>query len=138
MILTELSPQNFPRFVLFEDNHLLVVRKPAGLLVQGDRSGRANLLDLAKEYLKIKYHKPGKVFLGLVHRLDRQAAGVMVLARTTKSAGRLSAQFREHTVKKIYWAVVHGSLSPPAGRLEMYLTRSGEKMILVPVGSPGA
>ena len=120
-----INSNNFTSLVLFEDNHLLVVIKPAGLLVQGDATGRPCLLDLAKDYLKVKYSKPGRVFVGLVHRLDRQVAGVMVLARTSKAAARLSAQFREHRNQKIYWAVIHGRLTPARGLSEMYLVRQG-------------
>ncbi len=99
--------------ILYEDNHLLVVAKPAGLLVQGDRSGDVTLLDQAKEYLKVKYAKPGNVYLGLVHRLDRNVSGAVILARTSKAAGRLSAQFRAGTITKSYLAIVAGN--PPDG-----------------------
>ena len=124
--------------VLFEDNHLLVMAKPAGLLVQGDHTGRDNLLDLGKDYLKKKYNKPGRVFLGLVHRLDRQVAGVVVLARTSKAAKRLSAQFRERGVRKIYWAVVHGRPDPPDGLHELALVREGHKSVPAALGTAKA
>jgi 23S rRNA pseudouridine1911/1915/1917 synthase len=107
--------------VLFEDNHLLAVAKPAGLLVQGDRSGDVTLLVLAKDYLRKKYVKPGNVFLGLVHRLDRPVSGVVLLARTSKAASRLGRQFREGRVGKTYLAVVVGSPSPPEAELVAYL-----------------
>ncbi len=94
--------------ILHEDNHLLAVAKPGGLLVQGDRTGDVTLLELAKAYLKAKYRKPGNVYLGLVHRLDRPVSGVVLLARTSKAAGRLGQQFREGTAIKTYLAVVHG------------------------------
>src|SRR5262245_18689153 len=97
--------------VLYEDNHLLAVAKPAGLLVQGDATGDPSLLDLAAQYLKIQYSKPGNVFIGLVHRLDRPVSGVVVLARTSKAAERLSRQFREGTVRKVYRAWAEGE--PP-------------------------
>ncbi len=103
--------------ILHEDNHLLVVAKPAGLLVQGDASGDETLLDQAREYLRVKYAKPGKVYLGLVHRLDRNVSGVVVLARTSKAAGRLSRQFRDGTVVKTYLGVVAGE--PPDGSVEL-------------------
>ena len=111
--------------VLYEDNHLLVVLKPAGLLIQGDSTGRPTLLEAAKDYLKNKYQKPGQVYLGLVHRLDRQVAGVVVFARTSKAAARLSTQFRERRIKKLYWAVITGRLSPPSDVSEIYLIRQG-------------
>ncbi len=103
--------------ILHEDNHLLVVAKPAGLLVQGDAGGDETLLDQARQYLRVKYAKPGKVYLGLVHRLDRNVSGVVILARTSKAAGRLSRQFRDGTVVKTYLGVVTGA--PPDGPLEL-------------------
>ena len=96
--------------VLFVDNHLLVVNKPAGVLVQADRTGDPDLLTLGKAYLKERFDKPGNVFLGLVHRLDRPASGVMVFGRTSKGASRLSEQFRQRTVEKRYLAIVEGTL----------------------------
>jgi len=112
--------------VLHEDNHLLVVHKPAGLLVQGDRSGDTDLTEVAKEYLRIKYGKPGKVYLGLVHRLDRNVSGVVVLARTSKAAARLAAAFRDKQVEKIYHAVVAGRPRPEAGELKAWLAAKGD------------
>lgn len=97
--------------ILYEDNHLIAVYKPAGILVQEDKTGDPSLLDQVKYYLKNKYHKPGNVFLGLVHRLDRPVAGVIIFGKTSKGAARLSEQFREHTVEKIYATVVNGT--PP-------------------------
>jgi 23S rRNA pseudouridine1911/1915/1917 synthase len=113
--------------VLFEDNHLLAVMKPAGLLVQGDRSGDATLLDWAKGYLKEKYAKPGNVYVGLVHRLDRNVSGVVLLARTSKAASRLSACFRENTVTKTYLAVVHGVPASERGELVSWLGSAGDR-----------
>jgi 23S rRNA pseudouridine1911/1915/1917 synthase len=94
--------------VLFEDNHCLAVNKPAGLLSQGDATGDPSLVDMATVYLKIRYNKPGNVYVGLLHRLDRPTSGVVVLAKTSKAAGRLSTQFRSGTVSKLYWAIVEG------------------------------
>jgi 23S rRNA pseudouridine1911/1915/1917 synthase len=95
--------------VLFEDNHCLAVNKPAGLLSQGDASGDPSLVDLATLYLKSRYNKPGNVYLGLLHRLDRPTSGVVLLAKTSKAASRLSAQFRQGTISKVYWAIVEGT-----------------------------
>lgn len=92
--------------ILFEDNHCLVVNKPAGLPSQADASGSASLVDAASHYLKERYAKPGKVYVGLVHRLDRPTSGVVLLARTSKAASRLSEQFRAGRVEKVYWAIV--------------------------------
>ncbi|MEK7095439.1 MAG: RNA pseudouridine synthase [Patescibacteria group bacterium] len=94
--------------VLYEDNHLIGVYKPAGVLIQGDKSGVASFMDEVKEYLKNTYKKPGNVFLGLVHRLDRNVDGVVIFAKTSKGASRISEQFRLHTVQKIYHAWVEG------------------------------
>lgn len=101
--------------VLYEDNHCLAVDKPAGLLSQGDASADCSLVDLAALYIKARYQKPGKVYLGLLHRLDRPTSGVVLLARTSKAASRLSAQFRQGTVSKLYWAIVEGSPRERAG-----------------------
>lgn len=88
--------------ILYEDNHLLVVNKPAGLLTQGDSSGAPSLLDVAKTFIKKRDEKPGNVFIGMVHRLDRPVSGVVVLAKTSKAAGRLSEQIRNRAVAKLY------------------------------------
>ncbi|MCB1183911.1 RluA family pseudouridine synthase [bacterium] len=112
--------------VIHEDNHLLVVAKPAGLLAQGDRSGDPTLVDAAAAYLREKYAKPGNVYVGLVHRLDRNTSGVMVLARTSKAAGRLSAQFRDDTVRKIYLAVVEGGPPESRGEARAWLAAKGD------------
>ena len=100
-----------------------MVNKAAGLLVQGDKTGDIPLVDLAKAYLKKKYNKPGEVFLGVVHRLDRPTSGVIVFARTSKALSRLNAQFKERRTKKIYWAVVEGTKAPLKGELEHWMLR---------------
>jgi 23S rRNA pseudouridine1911/1915/1917 synthase len=94
--------------ILLEDNHCLAVNKPAGLLSQGDESGDPSLVTWAGEYLKTRYQKPGNAYVGLLHRLDRPTSGVVLLARTSKAAGRLSEQFRKGTIAKLYWAIVEG------------------------------
>jgi 23S rRNA pseudouridine1911/1915/1917 synthase len=101
--------------VLYEDNHCLAVNKPAGLPSQGDESGDETLVDVATRYLKQRYRKPGNVYVGLVHRLDRPTSGIVLLARTSKAAARLAAQFREGTVEKVYWALVEGSPNADEG-----------------------
>jgi 23S rRNA pseudouridine1911/1915/1917 synthase len=109
--------------ILYEDNHCLAVAKPAGIACTHFQ-GEQQTLDLViKQYLKKKYQKPGKVFLGVVHRLDKPVSGVLLFARTSKAAARLSEQFREGTVEKIYWAVVEGTLSRSAGTLEDWLRK---------------
>ena len=94
--------------VLYEDNHIIVVEKPENVLVQADDTKDLDLLTIIKDYIKEKYNKPGNVYLGLVHRLDRPVGGVMVFARTSKAASRLSDQVRKREIKKTYLAVVHG------------------------------
>jgi 23S rRNA pseudouridine1911/1915/1917 synthase len=96
--------------VLYEDNHLLGLYKPAGLLVQGDQTGEPSLLGLGKAWLKERYHKPGEAFLGLVHRLDRPVAGVLLFCRTSKAARRVSEQFRLGEGRKYYLAILEGKL----------------------------
>ena len=113
--------------VLLEDNHLLAVHKPAGLLVQGDRSGDPTLLDAARAYLKEAYAKPGNVYVGLVHRLDRNVSGAVLLARTSKAAGRLSAAFREERVVKRYLAIVLREPPDPEGELRSWLAGEGDR-----------
>lgn len=103
--------------VLYDDNHLLGVVKPAGMPTQGGRPGEPCLLEVAREWVRERYHKPGNVFLGLVHRLDRPVAGVMVFARTSKAASRLSQQLRARTVTKVYRALVSGRPAADEGLL---------------------
>ncbi|NNE08098.1 MAG: RNA pseudouridine synthase [Gemmatimonadetes bacterium] len=105
--------------VLYEDNHLLVVSKPAGQIVQGDKTGRRSLVDEAKNWLKQKYGKPGNVYLGLVHRIDRLSSGVVVLAKTSKAGSRLSEEFRKRGPAKVYWAQVEGKLPEEAAWVDM-------------------
>ena len=104
----------------------MVVNKPAGLLVQGDHTGDVSLVDIAKQYIKDKYKKPGDVFLGLVHRIDRPTTGVVVLARTTKALTRLNKQFKARIPKKVYQAIVSGTPESSA-RLEHYLKKNSSQ-----------
>jgi 23S rRNA pseudouridine1911/1915/1917 synthase len=109
--------------VLYEDNHLIAVEKPAGVLTQGDETGDVSLMDEVKKYLKEKYQKPGNVFLGLLHRLDRPVSGIILFAKTSKGASRLSEQFRNHSIVKIYHAVVVGKPGQNRGVLINYLDK---------------
>jgi 23S rRNA pseudouridine1911/1915/1917 synthase len=109
--------------ILYEDNHLLAVNKPAGLLSQGDRSGDPSLVDAVTHDMKTRYAKAGNVYVGLLHRLDRPASGIMLLAKTGKAAQRLSEQFRSGTIGKIYWAIVEGSPTEDAGNWSDVLTK---------------
>ena len=117
--------------ILYEDNHVLGVFKPAGLLTQGDRTGDPTALELAKRYLRERYRKPGAVFLGAVHRLDRPVSGVMVFARTSKAASRLSRSFHDRDVEKVYLAVVLGEMDEASGELHGHLERAHMRARLV-------
>jgi 23S rRNA pseudouridine1911/1915/1917 synthase len=118
-----------PLEILFEDNHVIVIDKPFGMLSQGDLSGDLDALALVKEIIRRRDKKPGNVFLGLVHRLDRPVGGVMVIAKTSKAAGRLSAQFRERATRKIYLAVAAGTPSPEEAVLRHRLAKDRARRI---------
>ena len=107
--------------VLYEDNHIIVVEKKPNIPSQADKTGDIDMLSLVKQYVKEKYNKPGEVYIGLVHRLDRPVGGIMVFARTSKAASRLSEQIRNKTFKKKYLAVVDGKFENKRGSLEDYL-----------------
>jgi 23S rRNA pseudouridine1911/1915/1917 synthase len=109
--------------ILLEDNHCLAVNKPAGLLSQGDSTGDPSVVDLVASYLKVTYAKPGNVYVGLVHRLDRPTSGVVLVARTSKAASRLSEQFRGGLVEKTYLAVAEGAWSDESGEWEDWLIK---------------
>jgi 23S rRNA pseudouridine1911/1915/1917 synthase len=115
--------------VIYEDNHLLAVNKPAGVLVQGDQTGDTTLMDMAKEYIKVRYNKPGDVFLGCIHRLDRPVSGVVVFARTSKALSRMNQLFQDRQVQKTYFAVSGNRPEPLNGEIEDYLKKDKEKNI---------
>jgi len=121
--------------ILYEDNHLLAVNKPPMLPTMGVAENRPSLLALAKEYIRQKYSKPGKVYLGIVSRLDAPVTGVVLMARTSKAAARLTALFRDRQTQKIYWAIVEGRVHPPAGELTHYL-RKDERHRRMHVAAP--
>lgn len=121
------SRQSVP--ILYEDNHLLIVVKPEGVLSQSDGSNAPDMLTLLKEYIKIRSSKPGDVFLGLVHRLDRPVSGVMVFSKTSKSASRISGQIRQKTVTKRYYAVVHGMPAQESGTLRSRLMKDSANIV---------
>lgn len=114
--------------IIYEDNHIIVVEKKPNILVQKDNTNDICLMDLIKDYLKTKYNKPGNVYLGLVHRLDRPVGGIMVFAKTSKAASRLSDTIRKHELKKTYYAVVLGH-TPKNGRFEDYMIKDTNKNI---------
>lgn len=112
--------------IYYEDNHLLILEKPPNLPAQADNSGDADVLTLGKQYIAETYHKPGAVYLGLVHRLDRPVGGLMVLARTSKAAARLSAQVREKLLRRLYLAMVQGE-TPEEGTLHDFLQKDAKQ-----------
>lgn len=113
--------------ILFEDNHIIAVNKPAGVLVQGDITGDQTLADLVKDYIKVTKDKPGDVYLGIVHRLDRPVSGVVLFAKTSKALVRLNKMFAERETKKIYWAVVTKRPQEETGKLVHWLRKDQEK-----------
>ena len=126
--------------ILYEDNHVIVVNKLPSELTQGDKTGDAILPDLIKSYLKEKYQKPGNVFLGVVHRLDRPTSGALVFARTSKALERLNAQFRDKETNKVYWAIVGQKPTSASGSMVHYLKKNEaqNKSYVVAETTPGA
>jgi 23S rRNA pseudouridine1911/1915/1917 synthase len=118
--------KNAPFTVIYEDNHLLIVNKEPGVLVQGDKTRDKPLVDLCKDYVKEKYDKPGAVFMGLVHRLDRPVSGAVVLARTSKALERMNRIFSERKVKKTYWAVVKNRPKKKSDQLVHWLKKDSK------------
>ena len=117
--------------ILYEDNHLIVVVKPINVLSQADKTNDVDMLSLIKEYLKAKYHKPGNVYLGLVHRLDRVVGGVMVFAKTSKAASRLSESIRKKEFKKSYLAICHGKVKEKDTLIDYLKKEDDYKTIIV-------
>jgi 23S rRNA pseudouridine1911/1915/1917 synthase len=110
--------------VLFEDNHLIVVNKRVGDIVQGDKTGDKPLSDVVKEYIKVKYNKPGNVYLGVIHRLDRPTSGLVVFAKTSKALDRMNGMFRDKTIEKTYMAICQKTTIKPKGTLVNYLRKN--------------
>ena len=129
-----------PLRILYEDNHLLAVFKPAGVATMGVQPGEPSLIQQAKQYLKQKYHKPGNVYLGVVSRLDALVSGVIIFARTSKAAARLTEQFKARAVEKTYWAVIEGTGLPAAGTFDDWLLKdeAAQRMRAVKAGTSGA
>ncbi|MBL7814690.1 MAG: RluA family pseudouridine synthase [Saprospiraceae bacterium] len=115
--------------VIYEDNHLIAVNKSAGVLVQGDETGDRSLDDMVKEYIKIRYQKPGDVFLGVCHRIDRPVSGAVIFARTSKALERMNKLFADRLVDKKYWAIVNERPDPLSGKLINYLDKDRERNI---------
>lgn len=110
--------------VVYEDNHVIIVSKKSGEIVQGDKTGDEPLSEIVKKYIKEKYHKPGNVFLGVVHRLDRPVSGLVVFAKTSKALSRLNQMFRDSNVHKTYWAITKNVPKNPEGTLINWITRN--------------
>lgn len=110
--------------VLYEDNHIIIVNKTSSEIVQGDKTGDKPLSEIVKEWLKEKYNKPGNVFCGVTHRLDRPVSGIVVFAKTSKALPRLNEMFKNKDVKKTYWAIVKNEPAKPAGTLTNYLVKN--------------
>lgn len=123
--------------IFYEDNHIIVVEKKANILSQADSTKDIDMLTIIKKYIKEKYNKPGNVYLGLVHRLDRPVGGIMVFAKTSKAASRLSEEVRNHTLKKTYLAVVHGILEKSDGVFSDYLKKIGNGNTIVTTKNDG-
>jgi len=119
------TPDNLQ--ILFEDNHLIVVNKRPGDIVQGDKTGDLPLSEVVKLYLKDKYNKPGDAYLGVVHRLDRPTSGIVLFSKTSKALSRLNKAFANRETEKVYWAVVKHKPQPESGRLEHYLKRNSKQ-----------
>lgn len=110
--------------IVFEDNHMMVINKKAGQLVQGDKTGDLSLLELIKDFIKKRDDKPGNVFLGLVHRIDRPTSGLVIYAKTSKALSRLTVMVKDREVKKTYWALVAKEMIPKSQRLVHYLQKN--------------
>ncbi len=110
--------------VLYEDNHIIIVSKTVNEIVQGDKTGDTTLIDSVKQYIKVKYNKPGDVFLGLAHRLDRPTSGIVVFARTSKALSRLNAMFRDGEIHKTYWAITANCPKETEGTLENFIQKN--------------
>lgn len=119
----------YPFHVEFEDNHLIIVNKPAGVLVQGDHTGDKTLADYVKDYIKEKYNKPGAVFLGTVHRIDRPVSGLVIFAKTSKALERMNKMFRDQKIYKTYWALVKRRPREKSGKLTHWLRKDPEKNV---------
>jgi 23S rRNA pseudouridine1911/1915/1917 synthase len=122
--------------VIYEDNHLIAVNKPRGVLVQGDETEDTPLSDMVKEYIRIRYNKPGEAFLGVIHRLDRPVSGVVVFARTSKALARMNELFKIRKIEKRYWAVTRERPDPEVGHLLHYIIKDAEKNISKALDQP--
>ena len=126
-LISLIKMSNIRLQVLFEDNHLIAINKQSGDIIQGDKTGDEPLSEKVKKFLKKKYNKPGNVFLGTIHRIDRPTSGIIIFAKTSKSLSRMNEKFRDNKISKIYWAIVKNNLPKKSGPLVNYLTKDQKK-----------
>lgn len=122
--------------ILYEDNHLFVINKNSGELVQGDKTGDVPLIENIKQLIKVRDKKPGNVYLGLIHRLDRPTSGVLIFAKTSKALSRMNEMFKTRDVEKLYWAIVEGKVEQKFERLEHYLRKNQKKNLVTVFTQP--
>lgn len=122
--------------ILYEDNHLFVINKNSGELVQGDKTGDVPLIENIKQFIKVRDKKPGNVYLGLIHRLDRPTSGVLIFAKTSKALSRMNEMFKTRDVEKLYWAIVEGKVESKFERLEHYLRKNQKKNLVTVFTQP--
>jgi 23S rRNA pseudouridine1911/1915/1917 synthase len=134
------APSDLQADILYEDNHLIAVNKRPGDIVQGDKSGDVALLDVVREYIRVKYNKPGEAYAGLIHRLDRPVSGVVLFARTSKSLARMNKLIRERSIEKTYWAITQQLPDPPLDRLQHWMVKdeAKNKSFVIRSSRPGA
>ena len=126
-LISLIKMSNIRLQVLFEDNHLIAINKQSGDIIQGDKTGDEPLSEKVKKLLKKKYNKPGNVFLGTIHRIDRPTSGIIIFAKTSKALSRMNEKFRDNKISKIYWAIVKNNLPKKSGPLVNYLTKDQKK-----------
>ena len=126
-LISLIKMSNIRLQVLFEDNHLIAINKQSGDIIQGDKTGDEPLSEKVKKFLKRKYNKPGNVFLGTIHRIDRPTSGIIIFAKTSKSLSRMNEKFRDNKISKTYWAIAKNNLSKTSGSLVDYLTKDQKK-----------
>lgn len=122
--------------ILYEDNHLFIINKNSGELVQGDKTGDVPLIENIKQFIKVRDKKPGNVYLGLIHRLDRPTSGVLIFAKTSKALSRMNEMFKTRDVEKLYWAIVEGKVEQKFERLEHYLRKNQKKNLVTVFTQP--
>ena len=126
-LISLIKMSNIKLQVLFEDNHLIAINKQSGDIIQGDKTGDEPLSEKVKKFLKKKYNKPGNVFLGTIHRIDRPTSGIIIFAKTSKALSRMNEKFRDNKISKTYWAIAKNNLSKTSGSLVDYLTKDQKK-----------